>query len=165
MPSMEELVLAEEYIVEIVPGEDWDFPEIDYQVRFPNSSGNVEMVIEEIKNMLNTKYIIDDFTKHWDRTTWKLNFEIEHGEEATEYLNWNSLRGNWLYGIKNGLFIFSVWAEDNLREGDRTRIQSINQRISDMQPHYGELVKPSVEIIKGLKQEVYEFLTYLAKEE
>ena len=46
--SIEEIILSDPHMIEIVPGEEWDFPEIDYSKLKPQSVENAKRIVETI---------------------------------------------------------------------------------------------------------------------
>jgi len=163
---MEELVLAEEHTVRIEPGEDWDFPEFDYETRFPNSSAVAEKCIERLKVFLGAKYIVDDFVRHEDRQVWKINLEIKYGPEGTDYLNMNSLRGNYLTGLSGNLFYLDFKCKIDFDEDMKGRLDEVGSSLQSLRESYDDLDNTTrLQEVKRIKTEIYNFLTYLVKQE
>ena len=94
MESIEEILSADPHVIEVIPGEEWDFPEIDYSLFDPEAK-LVQRSIEYLQEALSSHYILDDFTDHWERRGWKQQMIIAHGGAGgpmQKFLAQNSLK-------------------------------------------------------------------------
>jgi len=74
MSSIEDFLRRDPHIIDIIPGEEWDFPEL-------NETNFDEEDLEDVKTLyevvfpeiLSMHYVIDDFVFHHDRQIWRPN--------------------------------------------------------------------------------------------
>ena len=74
--SIEEIILSDPHMIEIVPGEEWDFPEIDYSKLKPQSVENAKRIVETIiKTSISFPYLVDNFANHFERNIWETELQ------------------------------------------------------------------------------------------
>ena len=102
LAGIEDLLLQEEHIVEIIPAESWNLPEINYSVFKDRSSA--KFYSDLMERFIFCSYIVDDFTDHeHKRKPWLHDMYARHGRKVYDYLTLeNALkRGNFVH-IANG---------------------------------------------------------------
>jgi len=162
--QLEELLLQDEHVLEIRPEEEeWELEEIDYLVKFPNSQKKAKQCVNSLKRFLGYKYMIYDFTDHYGLSRWKTSFETEHGDEAVEYLNADSLRGNAHVGMRGTLEYFERFCDKDLGAKEKNKIKELDDFLQASFVKYDGLdIEEKIIEVKSLKENIYSFLKMLS---
>lgn len=160
--SMREILEKEEHIVEIIPGENWEFHDIDY------SSFEVDdYFLEILQDFLKGPYIVDDFDNHRERMKWRKEMESKYKEFA-DYYRTNSLKYQSVIKItdSDGSVLNYLFKEPYTGE-EKENMESLKNKITDLYISLNEYdalgsIEKKIEYVKTLKERAYEFLEFLS---
>lgn len=168
LAGIEDLLLQEKHIVEIIPAESWDIPEIDYSVFKDESSA--KFYSDLMERFLYCRYVVDDFTDHQnERKPWLHDVYARYGREVYDYLTLeNALkRGNFAQISKGYPSLIDSLEEDyEGPEKDRMRLLSAMLRKQGLSLSiYDSMHSDSkISYVHRLKSSVFTVLKFLSQE-
>ena len=72
------------HVVDILPAEDWDFPEVNYSLFNPEYK-SLNKNIDCLKLLLNRRYILDDLDNHTQRDKWLRKIGTDLGQAYYDF--------------------------------------------------------------------------------
>jgi len=159
--EFERILIEDKHVVDFIPGEKWDVPEIDFTLfSRPDDARNV---IDVFVEYLNSYYIIDDFKHdHRARREWRKEIELKHPGFSKLYQN-NALKiGGQLpaYNL-NTEQLFGMYQGDKkaLARPAAELIIVCNQCMENWEK---QSPTDQVEYCKLIKNEMYKLITFLS---
>jgi len=93
--TLTSILAREQCIITVLPGEGFAAPNIDYK-RYSGDAEKANASVSTILDVLSMPYIVDAFTEHDDRRTWRSNVLERHPHIDHEELQRDALSaGNW----------------------------------------------------------------------
>ena len=169
METLEEAIRNDPHIVEIVPAEGWEVPdlrEVDFEAGFGEFATVVREFIPLFEEYLKFGYFKDDFPDHAERRNWINELERKYGQAAVEYLRKNALRFNTFNYIGNMVFLMeerAVKPYPRLRENiEAMRKMGFESWKTDLYDALSPDKK--IELVRKYKNYVFEVLRSLKEE-
>ena len=150
--GIEERLKADPH-VRIIPGEEWDFPEIDYSVFKEEEQGRARKAVSHLQEYLSMRYVIEEFDTHADRRRWRNTFcmsiagQYDTPEEAMAardcanlHFNKNALKRNAIGFLFTSIFLIkkAYVPESEHDKEEFERLVGEVEQVQKRMPSYGK---------------------------
>lgn len=158
--TLEELATKyPQQITQIIPGEQWEFPQINYELFSQEERASTREFVEGLQEIMSYPYVVDSFPEHNARRVWRDRLD----QRERELVERNSLRINaTIQGIKGSVEIIQL-AYQCTDERVKQKAEEID-RATEIRGKYDTFTtEEKIRYVRNLKQKVYEFLECLAQ--
>jgi hypothetical protein len=160
--TLEELTQKYSVIKEIIPGEDWVFREIDYDLFNPQYKDSVEETVKDLESELKCPYIVDHFKDHTARRRWRKTLPAEERKLIEE----NALRINNIVCLSQMIYILA----ETYNGPNKERINEEHQQIDQLLEGFDSTIydqmtsQEKITFVQRIKRHAYAVLESLAEE-
>lgn len=162
MNEIEEILLHDEHVFRI-EYEQWQIPEIDYETLFPENADIARRKLKFLGVYLNSHSIYDDFEDHSARKMWKMNLQVEYGDQMYDFIAKNSFRAGNINGIASDLDYILSKSLNNISRQIYLELSSLYDYVNALRKSYDDLTNQQrYDEVKKLKVRIYDTLKFMA---